>query len=215
MIRTLLADDHPPTLVGVRAALSGHGFAVVAEARHARGAVEAARTERPELCVLDLKMPGGGIEAATEIGLALPDAAIVMLTVSASEEDLFAALRAGARGYLLKDTSPERLPFALMGVIRGEAALPRALVARVIREFRQCGRPRLVRRAEWNGVRLTQREWEVLGLLREGLSTAEIAAELEISAVTVRRHLQAVLQKLRVTNREAALQLLENFAPAA
>ena len=207
-IRVVLADDHAPTRAGVRAALEGHGFEIVAEAWSAEGAVEAARRERPDLCILDIGMPGGGIEAAVEIGLELPDTAMVMLTVSTDETNLFAALRAGARGYLLKDTDPERLPLALRGVLSGETAIPRALLTPVIHEFARRERPRRLRRLEHEGTRLTDREWEVLALLEEGLSTAEIAEHLSISAVTVRRHVQAILAKLRVPDRDAAVRLI-------
>jgi DNA-binding NarL/FixJ family response regulator len=206
-IRVVLADDHAPVRAGIRAALEGRGFEIAAEVSSGEGAVEAALRERPDLCLLDIQMPGGGIQAAAEIGLELPDTAIVMLTVSTDEDDLFAALRAGARGYLLKDTHAERLPFALRGVVSGEAAIPRTLVTRVIDEFRRRERPRL-RRLEREGIRLSDREWDVLGLLEEGLNTAEIGERLSISAVTVRRHVQSIRTKLRVPNREAAVRLL-------
>jgi DNA-binding NarL/FixJ family response regulator len=207
-IRVVLADDHAPTRAGIRAALEGRGFAIAAEASSGEGAVEAALRERPDLCLLDIQMPGGGIQAAAEIGLELPDTAIVMLTVSTDEDDLFAALRAGARGYLLKDTDAERLPFALHGVISGETAIPRALMRRVIDEFTRRERPRRVRRLEREGIRLSDREWNVLCLLEEGLDTAEIGERLSISAVTVRRHVQSIVKKLRVPDREAAVRLL-------
>jgi DNA-binding NarL/FixJ family response regulator len=207
-IRVVLADDHAPTRAGIRAALEGRGFAIAAEVSSGDGAVEAALRERPDLCLLDIQMPGGGIQAAAEIGLALPDTAIVMLTVSTAEDDLFAALRAGARGYLLKDTDAERLPFALRAVVSGETAIPRTLVTRVIDEFTRRERPQRPRRLEREGIRLSEREGDVLGLLEEGLDTAEIGERLSISAVTVRRHVQSILKKLRVPDREAAVRLL-------
>ena len=151
-IRVVLADDHTPTRAGIRRALEGHGFVILAEAEDAPAAIEAARRERPDLCLLDVRMPGGGIAAAAEIGLELPDTAIVMLTVSTDEADLFAALRAGARGYLLKDTDPDRLPLALLGVVSGEAAVPRVLVSRVIDEFTRREKPRRLRRLAREGV---------------------------------------------------------------
>ncbi len=112
------------------------GFRVLAEAADATGAVEAVLRERPDACLLDVRMPGGGIEAAVRLAELAPDTAVVMLTVSASAEDLLAALRAGARGYLPKDMSPDRLPAALRGVLRGEAALPRTFVGRMLQELR-------------------------------------------------------------------------------
>jgi DNA-binding NarL/FixJ family response regulator len=205
-MRVVIADDHPMTRVGVRIALERDGFEICAEADDAATAVEAAERERPDICLLDIQMPGSGIHAAEEIARKVPDASIVMLTVSRSDRDLFDALRVGASGYLLKDTDPERLPLALRGVLEGEAALPRHLVTLVIEEFRERGRrrPLLKRR----GVVLTDREWEVLELMSQGLTTFEIADRLFIEPVTVRTHVSAILKKLQVSSRKAALELL-------
>ena len=193
----------------MKAALERAGFMIVAETADAPGAVAAAEREAPDVALLDIHMPGNGISAAAEITHANPDVAVVMLTVSRDDSDLFDALRAGALGYLLKDTDPDRLPLALRGVLAGEAALPRALVARVVDEFRERGRRRRLPLAKQKGVELTSREWEVLELMREDLSTAEIAERLFISQVTVRSHIAAVLRKLRVPDRKAALKLLD------
>jgi DNA-binding NarL/FixJ family response regulator len=193
----------------VKAALERAGFAVVAEEPDAPGAVAAAEREEPDVVLLDIHMPGNGISAAADITHTNPDVAVVMLTVSRDDSDLFDALRAGALGYLLKDTDPDRLPYALRGVLSGEAALPRALVARVVDEFRERGRRRRLPLARQKGVELTSREWEVLELMRADLTTAEIAERLFISQVTVRSHIAAVLRKLRVPDRKAALKLLE------
>lgn len=205
----LVADDHPPTRAGVRAALTGNGFEVCAEAADARSAVEAALRERPDVCLMDIHMPGNGIEATEAIARQVPDTAVVMLTVSRSDADLFDALRVGARGYLLKDTDPRRLPLALKGVLEGEAALPRRLVALLIEEFRERRRHKWLPLLNQRGVELTAREWEVLELMRHGESTAEIAERLFISPVTVRTHVSAILKKLQVPNRKAAVELLD------
>jgi DNA-binding NarL/FixJ family response regulator len=206
--RVLIADDHPPTRAGVRAALEQNDFAICGEAATARDAVETALRERPDICLLDIHMPGSGIAAASEISSALPEAAIVMLTISQNDEDLFDALKAGAVGYLLKDTDPGRLPHALRGVLEGEAALPRALVARVIAEFRDQSAHRRLSFAGRPVIELTSREWQVLELLRDGSSTKEIAERLFISRVTVRTHISSILRKLRAPSREAAIRLL-------
>ncbi len=132
----VIADDHPVIRLGVRMALMRGGFAVVAEAADADGAVSAVLRERPDVCLLDVNMPGGGIAAASKVAEKSPATSIVMLTVSDSAEDVLAALRAGAIGYLPKDTRPDRLPAALCGVLKGEAALPRALVGVVLHRFR-------------------------------------------------------------------------------
>jgi DNA-binding NarL/FixJ family response regulator len=206
-LRVLIADDHPMARVGVRLALERGGFAVCAEAEDAASAIDAAEREHPDICLLDIQMPGSGIHAAEEIGKRVPESAIVMLTVSRIDTDLFDALRAGAMGYLLKDIDPTRLPFVLRRVLDGEAALPRHLIALVIDEFRERGRrrPLLKRR----GVVLTDREWEVLELMSHGLTTFEIADRLFIEPVTVRTHVSAILKKLHVSSRQAALQLIQ------
>jgi DNA-binding NarL/FixJ family response regulator len=208
-VRVLIADDHPPTRVGVRAALEEGGFEVCAEARDAPSAVKAALRERPEVCLLDICMPGGGITAAARIAAQLPETAVVMLTISVSDEDLFDALRAGASGYLLKDIDAEELPRALRRVLDGEAALPGILVARVVQEFRAREQRKRIPLLRERGVKLTNREWEVLELMKPRFSTAEIAERLSVSPTTVRRHVSSILKKLRVPDRKSALRVLE------
>jgi len=211
--RVLIADDHAAARAGVRVALERGGFAVCAEAADGPGAVEAALRERPDACLLDVHMPGGGIDAAAEIAARLPGTAIAMLTVSADEGDLFAAIQAGADGYLLKDVDPERLPHALAGVLAGEAAIPRPLVGRIVAELggRRRRRVPLAR----GGAELTPREWEILELLHGGASTAQVAERLGLSQVTVRRHVSAVLSKLQVPDRGSAFALLDRLRAAA
>jgi two-component system NarL family response regulator len=204
--RVLIADDHFPTRVGVRLALEEDGFVVCAEESTGPGAVTAALRDRPDVCLLDVHMPGGGIEAAAAIRSRLPDTKIVMLTSSGNDDDLFAALQAGASGYLPKGMVTAKLGPAVRDVLRGEAALPGALVARLIREFRaraRRGETALVRRSEND---LTSREWEVLDCLCSGLSTARIAKRLFISQTTVRRHVGSILKKLDVSTRDAAVE---------
>lgn len=209
VLRVLVADDHAPTRAGVRLALEGQGFSVCAEAAEAASAVEAALEQRPDICLLDIRMPGSGIAAAAQISSSLPDSVIVMLTVSRDDADLYDALRAGAAGYLLKDIDPSRLPVALHGVVAGEAALPRELVGRLVTEFDSRSRRRRLLRGRARPAELTEREWEVLDLLHEGLATSEIAERLMIAPVTVRRHVSQIMRKLRVTNRKDMLRLLE------
>ena len=206
-VRVLIADDHAAARAGVRESVTEDpGFEVCAEAANAQDAIDLALSERPDLCLLDVHMPGEGIRAATEITAALPDCAVVMLTVSRNDSDLFHSLRAGAAGYLLKDTDPGRLPEALRGVMAGEAAVPRALVARLIHEFRDRGTRRLST-IGGRGVELTSREWQVLDLMAESLTTAKIAEHLFVSPVTVRRHISSIVEKLGVPDRATAVQL--------
>jgi DNA-binding NarL/FixJ family response regulator len=207
MRTVVLADDHPAIRLGVRIAITDGGFEVVAEAADRDAAVEAVVRQRPDICLLDVYMPGGGIEAAAILSQAAPTTAVVMLTVSASPDDMLAALRAGARGYLLKDTSPERLPAALHGVLDGEAALPRALLGQVLPGFRQIPAPETARLLV-NGVELTARESEILRLLRSGLSTSQIGERLSVSPITVRRHISSGVAKLGAADRDAAIRAI-------
>jgi two-component system nitrate/nitrite response regulator NarL len=208
-LRVLIADDHQPTLEDVRRALeSDESFDICAVARDAPQAVQAAVRERPDICLLDVRMPGSGIAAAWEIAARLPDAKIVMLTVCDDDIELFAALRAGADGYLLKTMNLKRLRNALIGVHSGEAAIQRALVARVLNRFH--GREPRWRQAvsgESSGRRMTSREWQVLELLAQGRSTAEIAEDLALSSSAVRVHISAIVRKFEVADRAALVEL--------
>jgi DNA-binding NarL/FixJ family response regulator len=209
--RVLVADDHPPTRAGIRLALERAGYAVCAETGDAETAVHEARRQRPDVCLLDVRMPGNGIAAARQIADELPGTVVVMLTVSEADDDLLDSLRAGAAGYLLKDIQPESLAKALAGVLAGEAALPRSLTARVVAEVRDRTRRRLPlpipgrRRVE-----LTPREWEVLDLLRQGATTRDMAERLFVAPATVRSHVASILTKLEVPDRRAALRLLDD-----
>jgi DNA-binding NarL/FixJ family response regulator len=207
----LIADDHAPTREDVRRALESAGFAVCAEAGDAAEAVHAAVSERPDICLLDIRMPGSGVGAAWEIKARLPETKIVMLTVSEADSDLFAALRAGAEGYLLKTMNFERLPHALRGVLNGQAPIQRALVARVLERFHthEPRRRQLVPTDEL-AKRLTSREWEVLELLAQGRSTSEIARQLVLSKSAVRVHIAALVKKLAVADRAAAVALFQD-----
>jgi len=207
VLRVVIADDHPPTRSGVRDALEQQECVVVAEAATADEAVAAAAEHRPDVCLLDIHMPGSGIVAAAEITHTVPDVAVVMLTASRDDEDLFAALRAGASGYLLKDMDPGRLSPALRGVLAGEAVLPRWLVLKVVNQLRATPRRRIALPNRSAAAELTEREAEILDLMGNGLSTQEIAARLFLAQVTVRTHIAAILKKLRVSDRKAAIRL--------
>ena len=209
-LRVLLADHHAAARVGMRRAIEPHGIRVVAEASNASDALALAHRYHPHVCVVAVGLPGNGIELVRLIKQALPETKLVMSAVAARDEDMFGALRAGADGYLLMTMSPGRLGYALRGVARGEAALPRTMTARLILEFRERGtRRRLHVPATGAEVELTAREFEVLERLRRRERTAEIAAELSISEVTVRRHVSSIMHKLGTPNRQSALQLLE------
>lgn len=208
MTRVLIADDHAYTRAGIRQALETEGFEVVGEVATGRRAVEEALAHKPDIALLDIQMPDGtGTWAAYEITQALPDTAVVMLTYSRTDQDVFDSLRAGACGYLVKDMDPDRLGPALRNVLAGEVVFPRSLMQKVTEHFR--GRARGGRRARSSGETLTERETEVANLMCEGASTDEIATRLAMSPVTVRVHISNIVRKLRVTNREEAVELLK------
>ena len=207
-LRVLLADDHAPTREDLRWALTQGGLSVCAEASDAAHAVQLALETTPDICLLDVRMPGGGVAAAWEIAARLPTTKIVMLSVSDEDTDLFSALRAGAVGYLVKDLDLRRLPRALRDVADGRAAIPRALVTRMVKQF-HTNEPRFRTTAVPTdlGPRLTSREWDVLAALSEGLSTREISRRLQIKASGVRAHISALVHKLGAADRDEAVAL--------
>jgi DNA-binding NarL/FixJ family response regulator len=207
--RVLLADDHAPIRADIRETLEQSGrFTVCAEAGDGAAAVREAVATQPDLCLLDIRMPGNGLAAAWEITARLPSTRVVMLTVSRNDNDLFAALRAGASGYLLKDVDVDRLLDALDDVMQEEPAISKELVSRLVSEFRDRGaRRRSVVAPAPVDEPLTSREWQVLDLLRSDMTTGQIAAELVLSQATVRSHVAAILRKLRVPDRAAAVAL--------
>jgi DNA-binding NarL/FixJ family response regulator len=210
-LTVLIADDHPLVRDGICHALTQHGVDVCAQAADAPGAVAAALRTRPDVCLLDIEMPGNGIVAAQEIAEQLPETAVVMLTVSDDERDLLASILAGAVGYLLKDSDPDRLAYALQGVLSGEAALPRRLMTRVLNHVRASETRRRLGLRMPRGVQLTDREWDVLELMHDEMTTRDVATRLSVSPVTVRRHLSAAVAKLGVSDRDAALAMIRDL----
>jgi DNA-binding NarL/FixJ family response regulator len=212
--RVLIADDHPPTRAGVRIALEDDGFEVCAEAWSAEGAVEAAVREHPDVCLLDINMPGGGASAASTIKARLPHTVVLMLTVSREGEDLLESMRRGADGYLLKEMNPQKLPVAIRAALAGEAPLPRQMTGVLVDQLRHEPLHRHPPAPAPGRPELTRREWEVAGLLCQGAGTADIAERLFLSRVTVRRHVSAILGKLGVSSREEAVRLIEGAGRA-
>ena len=207
-IRVLVADDHPLTRLGIRHAL-GDGFEVCAEADDAEAAVEAALREQPDICLLDVGMPGNGISAAARIAALLPRAAVVMISAARDDDTLLAALRAGAVGYLPKEMAFTRLPEALLGVLDGEAALPRDVTARLLQELRRPGRVHALRHGTRPVANLTSRETDVLELLVDGHGTAKIGQQLFPTPPTVRSHVAALMRKFGVRDRRALRALFD------
>jgi DNA-binding NarL/FixJ family response regulator len=207
-LRIVLADDHARMRGRIREALESNGCEVAGDGASAEDAVRLAVEHRPDVALLDIHMPGNGIQAARDIVRSAPEVVVVMLTQSAEDDDLFDSLRAGASGYLLKDTDPTTLADELRGVLAGEPAMSPRLVARIMDEFRAPAKRRFARRSV-AAAKLSAREWEVMQLLGEGLSTEEVARRLFLSATTVRVHVSSVLKKLRVKDRESAFRLLQ------
>ena len=206
----LIVDDHPLTREALTALLEQAGFTVVGDAADAETAVEAARRLAPTLILLDLAMPGvHGLEALPRLRGAAPDAEVVVLTASGTEDDLIGAIRGGAAGYLLKSEPPERIIDFVRGVARGEAALSGAVARGLFERVREgrgeeAGVPDSIARV------LTTRELEVLLLLDEHLGTDDIAKRLFISEHTVRSHVKSLLRKLGASSRRHALEALRD-----
>jgi DNA-binding NarL/FixJ family response regulator len=209
--RVLLAEGDAPIRAGLRLSLSKGGFEVVAEAPAHATAVDAAVALRPDVAILAVDLPDGGIETARRLGAMLPGMSIIVLSPDPKGEELLAAVLAGATGYLSKDMSLDRLAHTIRGVVEGEVALPRRYSRHLLEELRRrhIQRVRVDARAS---ASLTDREWEVLQLLSEDASTAQMADVLCISQVTVRRHVSTLLGKLGVADRDAARQWVRRSA---
>jgi DNA-binding NarL/FixJ family response regulator len=199
-IRIVVADDHPLFLDGLVATLAAdEELAVVATVGDAAAAVRAVRDHKPDLALLDVAMPGGGLEAARQISASHPATRIVMLTSSEDEDDLMAAMKAGARGYVLKGVAGRELRAILKGIHAGETYLAPGLAYGALKELT---RPRIPNPVD----ALTGREREVLALVASGLSNAEIGGRLGLAEKTVKHYMTSILGKLQVASRvEAAL----------
>lgn len=202
----LIAAERLPTRVGLRLALEAEAHCT--EATDAESAVDAAVRDRPDVCLLVLDPSGQGLQVVNEIVSRVPSAAVILLTNEPDEEEFMAAVRAGASGYLTQSLDPSRLPYVVRGALRGEPAVPRRFVARLLDELRTRERRRTVVLAGKGRVVLTAREWEVAELLLRSASTSEIASELGVAPVTVRRHVGSVERKLGVSTRAEVVALL-------
>jgi len=203
--RILLADDHALLREGLRGIIDSQpDMEVVGEASDGLEAIVKANELRPDLILMDIQMPGcDGLEATLKIKQALPDTVIVMLTVRDDEEKLFAALKYGAQGYLVKDIRARDLLEKARGALRGEAALSPLLAGRVLSEFHRMSNLGLWEQGDESS--LTDREQQVLAQVALGASDKDIAETLTISLNTVKTHMRNILAKLHVsTRREAA-----------
>jgi two-component system, NarL family, nitrate/nitrite response regulator NarL len=190
--------------------LEERGFTVVAEAASVDDALALAVREDPDLCLVSMQLPGGGLAAVARIVKAMPATAVVVLAVEATDGDVVAALERGALGYLREDVGLDELAASLRAAAKGEPALSRALVPLLVDHVRRGTRRRVVLPS--GVVQLTAREWDVGELLRDGHPTREIAARLGLSPVTVRRHVALLTKKLGATDRGAAIETLKLFS---
>jgi DNA-binding NarL/FixJ family response regulator len=209
--RVLIAERDGPMRAGLRLALNGAGFEVVAEASEHASAVEAALEQRPDIALVGADLPGGGIESARAVAEQLPGTKVIVLSARPDGQELVAAVLAGAAGYLSKEIRLERLPDAISGVLRGEVALPRQYTQHILDELRGRDIERALVAAQASAA-LTDRQWAILRLLGENASTAQMAQRLGISEVTVRRHVSSVLGKLGVADRAGAARVLRRSA---
>lgn len=201
-IRVLIADDHPLFREGMRGRLDrASDMEVVGEASSGDEAVEKTRDMQPDVILMDIKMPGiNGIEATREVLEANPEVGVLVLTMFEDDDSVFAAMRAGAKGYLLKDSGGEGVLHAIRAVASGEAVFGPGVAERIMGFF-SAPRPTAPRRVF---PELTEREEEVLSLMAKGKSNQEIARQLYVSLKTVRNHVSNILLKLQVADRTQA-----------
>jgi DNA-binding NarL/FixJ family response regulator len=210
-IRMLLVDDHILFREGLAGIIALQpDMEVIGEASDGLEAIVKAEELKPDLVLMDIKMPGvDGLEATRQVKLKLPDTRVVMLTVRDDDEQLFEAIKNGAQGYLLKNIRSRELLEMLRGAMQDEAAISPHLAGRMLEEFRRLSRaapPDL----EEEQHQLTQREQEVLSLVAQGMADKEIAEALSISMHTVKTHLRNILSKLQVTSRHEAARLAKH-----
>lgn len=204
-VSILLVDDHALFREGLASLLNARAnFQVVGTAANGDEGVKLARELMPDLVLMDVRMPNSdGIEATRRIKTEMPEARVVMLTMSEDEHDLFQALKNGAQGYLLKNTKPDDLYRFIEGVMEGQAPISGMMATKMLNEFR---RPEDSAPDECGCEKLTSREWDVLQRIASGMTNREIAVTLSISENTVKKHMRNILAKLHLQNRvQAAL----------
>ena len=197
-LRVMLVEDHPLVRSAIRQTLSVPGIEIIAEAGSAEEALDLVRDHQPDVMLVDLELPGmNGVQLVRELAPRLPDCKIGMLTGSARHEDVVAAVRSGAAGYLTKDMAPEALVRSLNSLREGDLPMPRRLAAQLVKHL-------LKPSAGTGQSGLSERETEVLRLVSDGLTDREIGRALGISPRTVGRHVGSILSKLGVRNRSEA-----------
>ena len=210
----LLVDDHPIFLDGLKELLTRRGLKVVGTARDGLEALEQARALHPEVILMDIRMPRcGGLAATRLIKAELPDVKIVMLTMSADDQDLFESLKSGATGYLLKTQDTASLFQLLLDLAQGLVPLSSGLAARLLNEFTRQS-DELANKPESRQAlagaepveRLSPRQWQVLTLVAQGLTYKQVGAKLGLSEATIKYHMGEIVQQLHLENRAQVLE---------
>jgi DNA-binding NarL/FixJ family response regulator len=216
MIRVLIADDEPLMRAGIKAILgTADDIELVAEAGDGREALQIVRERRVDVAVLDIRMPRmDGLACARELHVLAPSVRVVMLTTFGEDENIVRALSEGAAGFLLKDSAPEELLRAVRAVNNGEAYLSPMVTSRVVGMVATSGQPKR-QEAQKAVAGLTEREVEVLALLGQGMSNADIGAKLHMSEATVKTYVSRLLAKLGLTNRVQAALLARDAGLAS
>ena len=204
-VRVLIVDDQPMMRTGLRYILDAEpDLAVVGDASDGESAIARVRDLQPDVVVMDIRMPGlDGIEATRRIAASAAHARVLMLTTFDIDRHILDALRAGASGFLVKDDAPDALVDAIRIIAAGDAVLAPSVTRRLLDRFARL--PSLDQQQPTDLSSLTNREWEILGLLGHGLSNAEIAATLTVSEATVKTHVGHVLEKLKLRDRVQAV----------
>lgn len=210
--RVLIADDHAPTVTMVRRVMEEEGYRVSAVVADGEEAIRAARATKPDVAILDIHMPGGGLHSCSVIHTEFPETCIVMLTVSEDLSYVLAAISAGASAYWLKGGDPTVISQVVRRVLMGELVIADPLLrilvmAWGVRDLRQRLRENLP-----EAVSLSPREFEVIELLCEGRTTNEIASRLFVAEVTVRSHIAKIVHKLNAVDREDVKRLVSKMS---
>jgi two-component system NarL family response regulator len=207
-MRILLADDHPLFLDGLKSLLTIRGMEVVGTARDGFEALDKARALKPEVILMDIKMPRlNGLAATRLIKEEQPEIKIVMLTMSEDDEDLFESIKSGASGYLLKSEDTDKFFSLLSGLMREEAPLSPGLANRIMNEFsRQGWTGTPVKQAEVKEEQLTPRQIEVLTLVAQGLTYKEVGAKLFLAEPTIKYHMGQIIERLHLKNRRQTIE---------
>ena len=212
-IRVAIVDDHPLLREGVSRSLTETGaFEICGEGASAHDPIRLATEARPDIMLVDLSMPGGGLQALQTIRVNQPDMKIVVLTVSEANDDVTAALNAGAQGYVLKGVGSKMLAEILHSVAGGETYVSPAIAARMMMSLKELN----ARASPANPLsRLTQRERQILDCVAAGLSNKEVAIRLDLQEKTVKHHMTSIMGKLNVRNRTEAAMLLRDAGAVA